>query len=153
MCVLLSTTGHILKNTPIQGESSNLEGVYELVSETTEIIAPKKQANKKAPPDWKGLWIFRKGHFARFLMKVDKPFMKGSKREEEYQSSGGIYTIEKNTLRLRLQYAYSVYDVERPVDMEFSLEDDTLKLTQKLHSHLEDLREGNITIILRKVKE
>jgi hypothetical protein len=69
-----------------------------------------------------------------------------------FESSAGPYEIEGKSLRLIKKYAIHPFEIDRSVLVEYRIDGDTLTLVQTLRPYLEDLREGTITTVLRRVK-
>lgn len=140
------------ENKVINKVTSGLEGQYELVSETTELKKPEKRVYKREAPDWKGLWIFEDRHFSYFLRKNDNPPFKESKRHEQNQSFSGSYIATGDKVSLKILSSNSSADIGRPVELEYRVEGDLITMKQQLTPYPEDIREGQITILLRKLK-
>lgn len=133
---------------------NDLEGVYEFISETTELIKPTKVTYERSAPEWVGLWQFQKGYYTRVIMEKDKSNFFKSKKIEDlgFESFAGKCVIEGNMIRLEQDYALHPFAIDRSAKFGFRKEKENLILTQKLVPYMENLNEGTITILLRKVK-
>jgi hypothetical protein len=134
--------------------SNKLDGVYEFVSESVVLTKPKKTAHKLTSPEWNGIWQFQNGYFTSVLMKKRRDtFFNPQKREDfGFESSAGSYEIKGNGIMLTQSYTFHPFEAGRSILMDYRFDGDTLVLTQTLKPYVEDLREGTITIVLRRLK-
>jgi hypothetical protein len=131
----------------------SIEGVYEFVSESTQLTKPKKETFKRTPPDWAGIWQFQKGHFTSVLMKARRDrFFARNNQDLGFESSAGSYGVKGKDVELTQTYTLSPFDVGGSLLMAYDIDGDTLTLTETLYPHVEDLREGTIVLVLRRLK-
>jgi hypothetical protein len=131
-----------------------LDGVYEFVSETTTLTKPRKASYKRMSPEWTGIWQFQNGSYTCVLMKGRRDEFFNRKKLEDvgFESFAGPYELEGERLRLMRKYTFHPWDVGRSKVVNYRVDGDTLTLIEALHPYVEDLREGTITTILRRVK-
>jgi hypothetical protein len=131
-----------------------LDGAYELISVTTTLTKPQKSTQRLLPPEWRGMWIFHDGRFSQTLMKQRRSWNPFPTNQEElgYRAGAGTYQIEGNRLRFDYEYNLNPYGISQRVYTDFSLEGDTLSMTDNFSPHLEDLSEGQTVIVLRRLK-
>lgn len=134
--------------------SSTLDGVYEFVSESTVLTAPKRSVQERISAQWSGVWQFQSGHYTQVLMKRRRDNFFNSKTLGDlgFESSAGSYEIQEENILLRRRYSFNPLNVDGFVLMAYRTDGNTLTLTQTLHPYVEDLREGTITTVLRRVK-
>ena len=144
---------------PAEGQESvsspsRLDGVYEFVSESTVLTKPKKTAYKRMSPEWAGIWQFQNGYYSRVMMKRRRENFFEPKKFEDlgFESFAGSYEIKEGSVWLRQPYAFNPLNVDRSALMTYRIDGDTLVLIEKLHPYIEDLREGTVTTVLRRVK-
>jgi hypothetical protein len=134
--------------------SGKLDGVYEFVSESTVLTEPRKTAYKRTSPEWAGVWQFQNGYYTRVLMKRSRVNFFDYKNLDDlgFESFAGPYEINGDSVLLKQTYAFNPLYVDGFAPMTYRVDGDTLTLLEKLHSHVEDLREGTVTTVLRRVK-
>lgn len=148
-CLVKSKT--MVEGQPVTPKS--LDGVYELVSESTELTKPRKVAFQALASDWAGMWQFQNGYYSRTMMKRRRDaFFSGKVEDLGFESFAGRYEVEGPSLRLTQDYAIHPFAVGRSAVKSYGVEGDTLTLTERLQPYLEDTREGTITTVLRRVK-
>jgi hypothetical protein len=128
--------------------ASDLTGVYQFISETTKLIEPSVGTTERLSPEWGGIWQFQHGYYNILITK--------SGREQNVLlgvfSHAGTYQVQGNNVTLFQQYAISPLDVDRSKFMQFTLQGDTLILTERLEPYVEDTRKGVTTITLKKLR-
>jgi hypothetical protein len=135
-------------------KSKRIEGVYELVSQETRLTKPSPKVYALSPPQWKGLWLIQNGHFSSVLSRTErKGFFDSKERDLGYESFAGIYEVKGNEIVFTQTLSLHPFYEGRPVVMKYTMKNNTLTLTQALHPTVEDLSEGEITIILRKISK
>jgi hypothetical protein len=133
--------------------ANTLDGVYELVSETTELTKPRKTVYTALSSDWAGIWQFQNGYYSRIMMKRRRDtFFSGKIEDLGFESFAGRYEVEGANIRLIHDYAIHPFAVGRSALKTYRIDRDTLTLIERLQPYLEDSREGTITTILRRVK-
>ena len=133
--------------------TDRLDGAYDFVSESVELTRPSERTYKRESPQWKGLWQFHNGFFTCVLMKGRRPLTMGRKGIPElgFESFAGTYVLEGDSIRLEQSFAISPLDVGRSRVMSYQVNGDLLILRETLYPHVEDLRDGVITTVLRKL--
>lgn len=136
------------------GSRGKLDGVYEFVSESTVLTKPEKTSYKRMSSEWGGVWQFQNGHYTRVLMKRRRDGFFDYKNLDDlgFESFAGLYEIKGKSVWLRQTYAFNPFDVDGSALMAYRVDGDTLTLIEKLYPHVEDLREGTITTVLRRLK-
>jgi hypothetical protein len=131
-----------------------LDGVYEFLSESTVLTKPTKSAYKRMAPEWGGVWQFQNGYYTRMLMKRRRDKFFNSKKLDDlgFESFAGTYEIDGESILFRQTYAFNPLNVGGSVLLAYRLDGDILTLTQTLHPYIEDLREGTLTIVLRRIR-
>lgn len=132
----------------------NLDGVYEFVSESIVLTKPENSATERTSSEWAGVWQFQNGYYTRVMMKRrrDKFFQYKSLNNLGFESSAGPYEIDGERVLLLQPLAFNPLNVDRSVLMAYRIDGDTLTLIEKLYPHVEDLREGTVTTVLRRLK-
>lgn len=106
LIVVALTACFMQGNKPAGGASTDdpakLDGVYEFVSETTVLVKPKEVVNKRAAPEWVGLWQLRNGHYSRVLMKSrrDEFFDPKNFADLGFESFAGPYELKAGSVML-----------------------------------------------------
>lgn len=132
--------------------NENIEGVYELVTQEVNITKPHKESYSLTPPRWTGIWQFNSGYFSSVLMKDERSnFFDCEERDLGYESFAGTYTLEGDEITFKQNYSLHPFYKGRPVVMNYSLKKNTLILIQVLHPGIEDMSEGTIKIVLRRL--
>jgi hypothetical protein len=128
--------------------ASDLTGVYQFLSETTKLMEPSVGTTEQLSPEWGGIWQFQNGYYNILITK--------NGREQNVSlgvfSYAGTYQIQGNNVTLFQQYAISPLDVGLSKLMQFTLQGDTLILTERLEPYVEDIRKGVTRIILKKLR-
>jgi hypothetical protein len=132
-----------------------LDGTYELVSQDVNITKPHPESYSLKEPRWKGMWQIQNGYFSSVLMKeVRDNFYECEDRDLGYESFAGTYELRgKDEILFKQAYSLNPLHKNRFVRMKYSISNDVLKLTQVLHPGIEDLSEGTVTIILKRVSK
>lgn len=133
-----------------------IDGAYRLVSETTTLEKPKKETTYRKPPEWSGRFLFIDGYFTVSLMDNTRDRDWFSKFPEDlqgvgYDSFAGRYEIKGTTLKLDPELGlHPFYDIGRISVFQFRIEGESLILTQRLSPYVEDLRKGELVLILKR---
>jgi len=69
-----------------------------------------------------------------------------------YESTGGTYKVEDNKVYFSEEFTISPLDAGRSKSLEYHFNGDTLILTEHLRAYVENINEGTITIVLRRVR-
>jgi hypothetical protein len=135
-------------------QPNNVEGVYEFVSETTSVTKPKQYEQKLSSDDWGGMWHFQKGYYTRFVMKKKRGNYLAAKKRIDFgfEVYAGPYEVDDKKVVLYQKYAAHPFEIDRTVVMQYQLDNDTLTLTQILTPYLEDIRDGKVITVLRRIK-
>lgn len=135
-------------------EATDLEGAYEFVSDTITLSKPKAVTERRIPPDWIGMWIFKDGRFSQTLMKQERSWNPFPTNQDElgYQSSTGSYRIDGRHLYLKHEFSLNPHGVSQLTVVEYELRSGMLTLTAKMSPRLEDLSEGEQVTVLRKIR-
>jgi len=147
----------LLYNNSAGGQTSvipNLNGVYEFISESTLITAPRKSSYQRTSTDWSGVWHLQDGYYTRVLMKRQRPRFFEPKKLDDlgFESFAGSYEVKGDTVLLSQQCAFNPLDVGGSSLFAYKIDGDTLTLIEKLHPRVESLGEGTVTIVLRRLK-
>jgi hypothetical protein len=131
-----------------------LDGVYEFVSESIILTQPKKSTSERTSSEWAGIWQFHNGYYTRVMMKRrrDRFFQYNSLDNLGFESSAGPYEIGGESVLLSQPLAFIPLQVDRHVRLTYRIDGDTLTLIENLQPYVEDIREGTITTVLRRLK-
>lgn len=134
--------------------TDRLDGVYDFVSESIELTGPTKATYKRESPQWKGLWQFHNGFFTCVVMNGRRSLTLGRKGIPElgFESFAGTYDLDGDSIQLEESLAINPLDVGRYRVMSYRIDGDTVILSETLYPHVEDLRDGVITTVLRRLK-
>lgn len=137
--------------------SISIDGVYNLVSETTILSKPKATQKSRKSPDWSGLYHFQNGYFSIVLMNQTRKmdwFTKFPKNVEElgFESFAGKYEITGKTLVLKPELALHPFYGSRLRTFEFKTEKENLILTENIYPYPENVSEGQRVLVLHKIK-
>jgi hypothetical protein len=134
-------------------ETSQLTGTYEFLSEVTALTKPDNAKITRLAPEWGGLWQFYDGHYSRVLMKRkrDKFFDAKGVGDLEFEASAGSYRPTTNGILLTEDYTLHPFDVGRSRRVSCRLDGNTLTIIRRVEPGVEDLREGTVTTILRRI--
>ena len=160
VCIFVITTllGCVVRSKTIDNQQTTVtpnafDGVYELVSETTELTKPRKSSHTALSSDWAGIWQFQNGYYSRMMMKRKRDaFFSGKVEDLGFQSFGGRYEIEGTSVRLIQDFAIHPFAVGRSALKTYRMDGDTLTLIERLQPYLEDSREGSVTTVLHRIK-
>jgi hypothetical protein len=134
-------------------EPQKLDGVYELISESTDLTKPRRVTLKMLASDWAGIWHFQDGYYSQIIMKRRRDtFFSGKVEDLGFESFAGRYEVEGANVRLIRDYAIHPFVVGRSALKTYRVDGDTLTLIERLQPYLEDSREGEITTVLRRMK-
>src|SRR5215469_14777570 len=77
------------------GGQGDIEGVYEVVAETTALTKPTRTTLQRTAPTWSGIWQFQKGRFTSVLMKGRRDrFFDRKNQDLGFESSAGAYSVD-----------------------------------------------------------
>jgi hypothetical protein len=133
---------------------NEMDGVYEFVSETKALTKPNESTSQRTSSEWVGLWQFQRNYYSRVLTKKSgRAFPCDTQKDDSfgYESSAGTYKSEGNRIYLSEEFTISPLDAGRSKSLEYSFDGDTLTLTETLHAYVENINEGTITTVLRRV--
>jgi len=154
-----SFSGCVLRGTPAgpterKMNAQILEGAYEVVSETTTLTKPQQSTERREAKDWTGIWLFHQGRFSETSMKRIRDWYKFPQNQQAlgYESSAGTYQIERNKLTLNHDLSLNPLGIGHVTNLEFKITGDDLMLTETMHPYMEDLSEGQRTIVLKRLK-
>jgi len=134
---------------------SALDGVYKFVSESTVLTRPEKSETKRTSSEWIGIWQFQNGYFSSTMMKQgqrDITCMSQRPHLFGYESDAGTYRIDGKYVELARDFTINPFEVGRSLLMEYKISGDTLILVRHLYPYMENIEEGTVTIVLRRVK-
>jgi hypothetical protein len=139
-----------------QTKSFGIDGVYELVSETTKLSKPKAVEVFRKPPDWSGLFFFTKGFFSVSWMETTRntdwiSSFPQTTNELGYEAFAGKYEFDGQSLTLVPDLKLHPFADRLTRWFEAKFEGNTLILSEKIRPYTEDLREGARTIVLKRV--
>lgn len=132
-----------------QGDCSNkepLDGLFEFVSETSELTVPMKSTSTRSSDGWDGLWQFCGGRFY-FIMKTKS----ADPTIYKVESSAGSYEADGRKLKLTVEISHLLFPSGRML-FEYRFDGDKLILTRTLEPYVENISEGKITTVLRRRK-
>ena len=137
--------------------ATNLDGVYELVSETTETNFPEQKIEKRTSDEWQGVWFFQNGMFSQTMMKTRRPewtpaHFPPNARETGFDGTSGSYRIDKGQIQMSYQltfYPGRAFDDE---SWSYNLEKDVLTLTRTFRRSRENYADGSQIIMLKKLR-
>lgn len=134
----------------------NLEGAYEFVSETANITKPTNRTEVRTASDWIGLWIFQRGRFSETMMKPDRAFwlpdFPKKPADLGYESAAGTYRVDGKNVVLTSDLTMSPHFVGETTVFEYSLQGDSLTLTEIWQPSPHHATQGRRTILLRRTK-
>lgn len=140
-----------------KNSTEGIEGVYLLVSRTTVIVEPKpyKTEVKISTPEWKGIYIFKEGHFSQTIMKEGREYSKFPPYYDDlaYESFAGEYVLTGNKLELSNTISLNQYLIGSSSQIEFKTNGKDLILFETLLPHRESRIKGTITTILQKIEK
>jgi hypothetical protein len=140
---------------PMYVEANALVGTYKFVSESTVLTKPEHTSTRRAAPDWAGIWQIQSGYYTRVLMRRrrDNFFQAKTRENWGFESFAGPYDIlDSNEILLHQAFALNPLEVDGAARMKYKIAGDTLTLVQDLKPRVEDLREGTITTVLKRIK-
>ncbi len=141
----------------VSGQTNiQIDGVYQLVSESTDYTKPKNMRVDRKPTDWSGMYFFMNGYFSVSIMDQTRNtdwFSKFPQNTDEigYQSFAGRYEFSGTTLTLTPELKLHPFYDRLIKRYEVKVEGNTLMLTETIRPYTEDRREGKRVIILSKV--
>jgi len=134
---------------------TNIDGVYQFVSETTTLTKPRASEFRREAPQWTGLVFFSNKHFSVSLLNQLRDddwlaqFPKNAK-EIGYDSFAGSFELTGSQLLLRKEVGLNPYDDRGTNRFEIRAEGNRLTMTETLSPYVEDLRAGKRIIVLEK---
>lgn len=128
--------------------------MYQLVSQEVNITKPHKESYSFTPPRWTGMWQIHQGYFSSVLMKEKRDkFFECEQRELGYESFAGTYTLDGDEILFTQHYSLHPFHQGRPVVMKYAIKNDTLTLIQAVDPGIEDMTDGTVKIVLRRVSK
>ena len=155
---LVLTGALMLAPETLLGQVVKIDGAYQFVSETVSLQKPKKQQFFRKSPEWSGLFLFSDGYFSVSLMDNNRKFDGISNfpkniRQIGYESFAGKYETSETTINFNPEVGLNLFfDVGRISVFKFKIEGESMTLTQTLSPYVEDMRKGEVVIVLKKVK-
>jgi hypothetical protein len=156
-----SSNGQILasleQKNSIEMHSPQLEGTYELVSETLTLSEPEQLTEERVSNEWAGLWLFNDGHFSETTMKkphsiIGRNLTQGP-REYGFEGTAGAYQVEGSNIELSIDLSIYPLAVNKTRVLQFRIENsNTLILTETFIPGRESKAKGQRVTILRRVK-
>jgi hypothetical protein len=148
-------TAFVKQSTPTPTSvGEQLEGVYEFASEETILTKPDVAKTTRVAPDWQGMWMFQHGYYSMLMTKSGRGAMfneKGRFANAAF-AYAGTYEVVDGKLVLHQEHAISLMEENRSVTMEYSNSKDSLVLTHYLHPYVEDIREGKVVTVLKRIR-
>lgn len=134
-------------------QEQEVDGTYEFVSETLNLIKPKPVTERRSPPSWVGLWFFKNGHFSQTMMKNGRGFLAYPKSHDDvgYESSAGTYAVDGRIIELERDLSLHPLSVGRTTTLEYRFEGDNIIFVEMMHPYTENVAEGKRTIVLRRI--
>lgn len=136
---------------------TEVEGVYEFVSETISLIEPINSIEKRTNKEWKGLWIFKEGYFSRNMMKIDRSnwtpsHFPSNHIELGFDAVSGKFQINEDK-KIELNKNIMLYPRNNLTDEFYSYEFNfnQLILTQELLPNRHTTSKGKKVIVLQKI--
>jgi len=138
-------------------KAPEIEGVYEFVSRTTTITAPRRSEERLVAPEWYGLWIFHNGYFSQTRMKNIRPDWTPAQFPSNPQGLGfdggsGTYVIKGETIELDYHVNFYPGRMSAVEDLKYSLDASTLTLTWTMVPGPEFGSTGERVTVLRRIK-
>lgn len=135
---------------------SEIDGVYEFVSETTVKTFPEESTVRRQNDAWKGYWFFQNGHFSKVLVKNERPEWTPGKfpsdaRGTGFDAASGTYRIDGDNIEMNYILTYypgMAYDLEF---ISYGINDGVLTMTRKFAPRRESMAKGEQVIVLQKV--
>lgn len=139
--------------TPRKINQYAIDGVYEFVSQRSVLAKPENVDIIDSSPNWRGLWIFRYPYFSSTLMQTRRVryFEESENREIGYESFAGEFSVTAKSVNLVQRFSLNPLFEGRIVVLSFQRRGNILTLTQRLLPYIEDGREGQLTLVLRKI--
>ncbi len=131
---------------PMTAAKHELDGVYQFVSETSELTQPGVEIKVRKNPDWAGIWQFQQGYYSSIITPLPRNDTAGG------SAYTGTFEIDGDKLILNQEYAISSLEANRQHTVRFHFEGKRLILRQHLQSYIEDMREGYLTTVLEKIR-
>lgn len=153
--LVYSSHGNLTQERTELLKADKVEGVYEFVSEVTELTKPEKATIKRTSSEWAGRWQFQGGYFNQTLMKKgERAAICNSQKEDSigYETLGGTYTVRGNKIEFIWEFAISPLVVGRSMAMEYKLDKDSLTLIQTIHEDVHSINAGTRTTILHRIR-
>ena len=141
----------------VKSSAPMLDGIYEFVSDSTNITSPEPRNERIATPQWQGLWIFHSGYFSQTLMKNDRKewtpahFPDDARKVGFDGTAGGYSVVDRETIMLRCRLSFYPGRINEDRTLKYQFENDVLTLTEELIPGREYVAAGRRVIVLRKV--
>ena len=138
-------------------ESSTVDGIYEFVSDSTNITSPEPRTERIANPQWQGLWIFHNGYFSQTLMKNDRTewtpaHFPDDARKVGFDGVAGRYTVDGDAMKLHYRLSFYPGRANEDRTLKYRFENDELILTEELIPGREYIAAGQRVTVLRRVR-
>jgi hypothetical protein len=138
-------------NSKVTKARTELEGVYEFVSETTKLMKPEKQTIECFSNDWAGMWCFHGTRYSYEMMFKRRPPFPKTLQDLGYLSGAGEFEIKGNVLILQPTISLNQVELLQSKALEFTIQGTTLTLIENMTPYMENVSEGSRTVILRKL--
>jgi hypothetical protein len=138
-------------------ETSIVDGIYEFVSDSTNITSPEPRTERIATPQWQGLWIFHNGYFSQTLMKNDRTewtpaHFPDDARKVGFDGAAGRYTVAGDAMKLHYRLSFYPGRTNEDRTLKYRFENDELILTEELIPGREYIAAGQRVTVLRRVR-
>jgi hypothetical protein len=135
---------------------TTVDGIYEFVSRTTTITAPRQSTERLAAPEWYGLWIFRNGYFSQTRMKNIRPDWTPAQFPSNpqglgFDGSSGTYVIKGDIIELDYRVNFYPGRIGAVEDLKYRFDNDTLTLTWEMLPGPEFGSTGQRVTVLRRI--
>lgn len=142
--------------TNMKSDSSALDGIYEFVSEVTNVTAPSQRNEQSTAAEWEGLWIFHNGHFSQTFAKKQRTdwtpsHFPNDPRKLGFDAASGVYKIEGNTVQLDYLLTFYPGKAGKREILTYDSDGKTMTLAEELTPTREYAATGQRVLVLRKV--
>ena len=155
--ILLTVSLEMMQHAPAKPiaplATEGLDGIYQFVSETADLTEPSAITTIKMAPQWEGIWLFQKGYYSALITEKGREAIYNNRTNTNVGAFAyaGKYQVLDTKLILQQEYAISPLEVNRSRTMEFKHQGDLLIFTQQLRPYMEDIRNGMVITVLKKV--
>lgn len=155
--VTQDTKSSLRPNTTVPAGASPIDGIYEFVSRTTTVVAPRQSTELLAAPEWYGIYVFYDGYFSQTRMQNFRADWTPAQFPSNpqglgFDGSSGTYVIKEGALELKHKVNFYPGRVGAVEDLEYSFDGDILTLTWKMLPSREFGSTGQRVTVLRKIK-